>query len=186
MKLQTITRLADKKSESKKLRREGFIPAILYVKEKEGENIAIPSSEFSAHLRKLRQGHLPNTIFTLVDEKGTERRAIVKEIQYKPTTYDVLHLDFEELIADKPINLKVPIECVGALECPGVKLGGVLRQVIRHLRISCLPKDIPELFDLDVTSLSMNQSKRLSDLSIPNTIKPIGDLKQVAAVIVKR
>lgn len=186
MNLQTITRSADKKSESKKLRREGMIPAVLYVKEKEGETIAIKSSEFSAHLRQVRQGHLPTTIFTLVDSKGKQRRAIIKEIQYKVTTYDVLHLDFEELVADQKINVKVPIECVGAVDCPGVKLGGVLRQVIRHMRVSCLPKDIPVFFELDVKDLVLHQAKRLSDLTIPNTIRPIGDLKEVAAVIVKR
>jgi len=111
---------------------------------------------------------------------------ILKEIQYEPTTYDVIHLDFIELFEDHKINVKVPIECVGAAECPGVKLGGVLRQVIRSFPVSCLPKDMPEVFQMDVRTMGMRDSRRLSDLEIPETVRPLVDLHEVAVAIVKR
>lgn len=186
MKLQTKPRSAVKKSETNRLRREGFIPAVLYGKGKEGETFTVQSSEFAALLRQVRSGHLPTTTFKLVDEKGKERKAVIKDIQYNITTYDVIHLDFEELLADTKISIKVPIECVGADGCPGVKLGGVLRQVIRHMKVSCLPKDMPTYFTLDVKDLGMGQSKRLSDIQLPNTLRPLSNLSEVAAVIVKR
>lgn len=186
MKLQTKPRAAAKKSETKRLRREGFIPTILYVRGKEGEALALQSKEFSAYLRHVQSGHLPTTVFTLVDEKGKERRALIKDIQYNITTYDVIHLDFEELIADENISVKVPIECIGAADCAGIKLGGVLRQVIRHLRVSCKPKDMPKQFELDVKDLALFQSKRLSDIKLPNTVRPLVNMNEVAAVIVKR
>lgn len=186
MKLNTVPRGAHKKSEVAKLRREGYIPAVLYVKGKEGETLAINSSDYSAHLRHVKSGHLPTTVFTLVDGKGKERRAIIKDIQYDITSYNVKHLDFEELVNDQKINVKVPIECVGMADCAGIKLGGVLRQVIRHVRVRCLPKDIPTFFELDVRELGLRQTKRLEDLKIPSKVTPLVPLREVVAVIVKR
>lgn len=186
MKLQTVKRTADSKSEVKKLRREGYIPAVLYVKEKSGETLAVNASDFTANLRHVKSGHLPTTVFSLVDENGRERRVLIKDIQYAITTYNVTHLDFEELVDDHKINVKVPIECVGQVDCVGIKLGGVLRQVIRHVRVRCLPKDIPTFFELDIRELGIKQSKRLADIQIPNTVRPLTDLKEVVAVIVKR
>ncbi len=185
MKLQTVSRKANSKSEVNKLRREGLIPAVLYVRGKESETIAINSNEFGAFLRQVKSGHLPTTVFTLVDG-NKQRRVIIKDIQYAITTYAVMHLDLEELIDDQKVNVKIPIECIGSAECPGVKIGGVLRQVIRHIRVCCLPKDLPSFFELDVSGLGLKQSKRLKDLVIPQTIRPLVDLDEVAAVIVKR
>lgn len=186
MKLQMMPRAANKKSEVNKLRREGYIPAVLYVRGKEGETLAVKSSEFNTYLREIKSGHLPTTIFTLVNEKGHERRALIKDIQYKITTYDVIHLDFEELVEDHKINAKVPIECTGLIDCVGYKLGGVLRQVIRHVRVRCFPKDLPSFFELDIRELGLRQSKRLSDIKIPESVRPLTDLNEVVAVMVKR
>jgi large subunit ribosomal protein L25 len=186
MKLHICARSADKKNEAKRIRREGNIPVVLYQRGKEGLVGSVKGSEFTSMLRKVQQGRLATTVFFLVDEQGVEHRAIIKEIQYKPTTYDVLHLDFEELIDDLKINVKVPIECTGVVDCVGVKLGGVLRQVIRYLRVRCLPKDIPNCFQLDVRTLGQRESRRLSDLQIPETVRPLADLNEVAVVIAKR
>jgi large subunit ribosomal protein L25 len=186
MKLRAIKRAGNSKSEVKKLRREGFIPAVLYVKEKNGETFAVNANEFSSYLRHVKSGHLPTTIFTLVDEESRERRVVIKDIQYAITTYAVTHLDFEELMDDHKINVKVPIECIGQVDCVGIKLGGVLRQVIRHVRVRCLPQDLPSYFELDVRELGIKQSKRLKDLQIPKTVRPLVDLNEVVAVIVKR
>lgn len=186
MKLRTVKREADSKSEVNRLRREGYIPAVLYVKEKSGETLAIDANEFNSYLRNVKPGHLPTTIFTLVDDNGQERRVVIKDIQYAITTYAVTHLDFEELVKDHKINVKVPIECTGQVDCVGIKLGGVLRQVIRHVRIRCLPKDLPSYFELDIRELGLKQSKRLKDLQIPKEVRPLVDLNEVVAVIVKR
>lgn len=186
MKLQVLKRDNLKKSETKKIRREGFVPAALYVRGKETDAVTVSGSELSALLRTVQPGRLSTSIFTLVDAKGHQRRAILKEIQYEPTTYRVQHLDFEELFDDVKIKVKVPIEFTGVVDCIGVKLGGVLRQVIRHLRVACLPKDIPQVFTLDVRNMQMAEKKRLSDLTIPNTVRPIANMHEVAVVVVKR
>jgi large subunit ribosomal protein L25 len=186
MKLEIFKRTASKKSEIKKIRREGKIPAVIYVKGKATEPVAISAAEFNSHLRSVQSGRLSTTVFTLSEKEGKGRRAILKEIQYEPTTYNVQHLDFEELFDDAKVNVKVPIECTGVVDCVGVKLGGVLRQVIRYLRVNCLPKDIPNVFQVDVKNLAQNESKRLGDLEIPNTVRPLANLKEVAVIVAKR
>lgn len=186
MKLKVFKRAGQRKSEVSKIRREGNIPAIVYLKGKAAENIAVSGTDFNSLLRTVQPGRLSTTIFTLVGEDGKEYPAIIKEIQYAPTTYQVQHLDFEELVDGVKVSVKVPIECTGVVDCVGVKLGGVLRQVIRYLRVRCLPKDIPTAFQLDVKTLAQRESRRLSDLTIPNTVRPLADLKEVAVVIAKR
>jgi len=186
MDLKIIKRTAGCKRETNSLRREGFIPAVLYAKGKEGEALAVETAAFNSFLRTVKKGHLPTSIFTLVDDQGKKRSVIVKEIQYDVTSYAVKHLDFEELMEGTKINVNIPIECTGIAESVGIKQGGVLCQVIRHVRVRCLPKDIPDSFELDIRELTLKQSKRLSDLVIPSHIQPLKGLNEVVAVIVKR
>lgn len=186
MKLSVSARSLEKKRETKRIRRDGKIPAVLYSGGKEGSAIAVDANQFQAHLRQLKKGHLPTSKFVLVDENGKTREAIIKDIQYHPTTYSVVHLDFEELHSDARVNVKVPIECTGVADCPGIKLGGVLRQVIRYLKINCFPKDIPSSFQVDISSLGIKESMRLKDIKIAESIRPLVDLNEVAVAIVKR
>lgn len=186
MKLKMQTRTVERKSDAKKMRRADDIPAVIYGHGTTAETITVKNSEFTALLRGVLPGRLSTTVFTLSDSKGKARRAILKDIQYHVTTYNIMHLDFEELQDKVKVNVKVPIECTGAADCPGVKLGGVLRQVIRYIRVRCLPADIPAVFELDVKSLGPRESRRLSDLAIPETVRPLADLNEVAAVVVKR
>lgn len=186
MQLKIVSRKGISKSEVKALRRSGWIPANLYIKGKAGLAIALSATEFATHMRSVVSGHLPTTIFTLVDERGHARKVLVKEIQYAVTTYDVLHLDFEELLDGQMVNVKVPIECVGAAESAGVKLGGVLRQVLRHVAVRCPVLKLPKFFELDVKELDIGGAKRLSDLKWPEGVRPLVNLREVAAAIVKK
>lgn len=186
MKLKIKTRLAETKKEINTIRREGNIPAVLYAKNEPNRLIEISGTEFHAHLRKLPEGSLPNTVFILEDEKGNTVKTLIKDIQYHVASYNILHLDFMQLVEELPVNVKVPIRFKGVADCVGVKLGGVIRQVMRHLKVRCLPKDIPHEFYLDVTKLTMNQSLRLASLKIPESVRPLSDLKEVAVTIAKR
>ena len=186
MQLRVSYRTGERKSEAKRLRREKKIPAVIYSNGKPGEMIAIEAVEFQKLLNHIKKGHLSTTKIVLADENGKERSVIVKDIQYNIITYDIIHLDFEELHDNITVNVNVPIECTGVADCQGVKLGGVLRLVIRQMRVNCLPKDIPASFKVDVTSMVLNDAKRLSDFNIPNTVRPLMKLNQVAIAIVKR
>ncbi|MBS0626044.1 MAG: 50S ribosomal protein L25 [Verrucomicrobia bacterium] len=186
MKLSVFKRTAGKKSEIKKIRREGNVPGILYGVKQEVQNIYIKGDELQAIFRGLKSGLLPTTIFELHDGHKLVR-AIVKDIHYHPTQYSVEHIDFVVLEDKTPVNINVPIQILGAADCPGIKLGGFMRQVIRTLKVNCLPKDIPQEFTLDIRDLQVAQSKRLSDISIPESVRPLAkSMNEVAVVIAKR
>ncbi|MDF2576689.1 MAG: rplY [Chlamydiales bacterium] len=185
MKLVIKPRTGASKGEVKRIRREGDIPAVLYFKGSDTQNITIAGNAFSQILRAVAPGHLPTTVFTL-DIDGKEVRAIIKDIQYDVITYKVNHLDFQGLSDTDQITINVPINCTGQVECVGIKLGGVMRQVIRHMKVRCSPKQIPTHFELDIRELGMKQSKRLSDIALPAGVIPAVDTKEVAVVIVKR
>lgn len=185
-KLNAVVRTGGKKCETKRLRRDGKIPAVIYSRGQAGEMVSVETSEFQAIMRTVETGGLPTMIFHLATDKNTIRPVIVKGIQYNVTNYSVIHIDFEELHDDVAVKVKVPIDCVGAAESPGGKLGGSLRQVMRHVKVRCLPKDIPTRFQLDVREMGIQQSIRLKSLSIPNGIKPVDSLEEIAAVMTKR
>ena len=178
-------RVSEKKKDIKDIRRSGDIPAIIYSSKREPEKLTVIGTEFNAVLRKMLPGQLPTTIFTLSDGKK-EVRAIVKDIQYHLTTYIVSHIDFEELVDDVPVSVKVPVNCAGVVECVGVKLGGFLRQVVRHVKVECLPKNIPSEFIVDVKDLGIRQSRRLKDVEMPSGVKPLVNPEEVLVVIAKR
>ena len=185
MKLNVSKRKAEKKSESQQLRRAGQIPAVIYSKGGEGEPVAIEAAAFQQCLRAIPKGRLATTRFVLVDSNGKGRQAIVKDIQYHVTTYNILHLDFEELHEEVAVNVNVPIEYKGESVSPGVKLGGVVRQVLRSVKVKCLPQHIPDAFLIDISRMQMRESKRLSDIEFLET-KPCAPLDEVALAIVKR
>lgn len=185
MKLSVEKRSDLKKSITKTLRKTGFVPAVVYGKGSDAVNVTVDGGEFKKGLNKLPPGALPVTVFTL--EEGKESfSAVLKDIQYHVTTYDILHLDFERLTDNIKVRVKVPIRCKGSSASPGVKQGGVLRTVIRSLRVECYPKDIPTEFVIDVSDLNIRQTKRLNAIVIPEGVRPLADLNEVAAIIAKK
>lgn len=184
MKVKISKRDGKRKSEISQMRHKGDIPGVIYAKGVESELVCVDGLDFHEILRNLKKGHLPTTVFELAD--GKTRKAIVKDIQYHPVTYKVLHVDFMLLQDKVPVNASVPIECTGVAECSGIKLGGFLRQVVRHVKVSCLPKDLPEQFELDVRKMAIGNSKRVSDIAIPEGVKPLAGTQTVVVTIAKR
>ncbi|MCH9610084.1 MAG: 50S ribosomal protein L25 [Chlamydiales bacterium] len=170
---------------TKKIRRAGKIPAVLYSKGEQGENIEVDANEFKKILNKTPKGTLSSKVFEL-DVEGKKRKAIVKDIQYHVTTYNILHLDFEELHDDVPVKLNIPVQMKNSVDCVGVKLGGVLRQVIRQMMVKALPKDIPDGFEIDVLDMQLGHSKRLNEIAIPEGVTPVEKLDNVAVIVARR
>ena len=185
MKLSVFPRTAKRKSDAKKVRRQGQIPAVVYGVGQTNQNIYLQSDELQAILRKMRPGLLATTLFEL-QEGNKACKAIVKEIQYHPATYAVLHVDFALVFDDKPVTVNVPIQLAGVADCVGAKLGGFVRPVVRALKVSCLPKDIPEAFILDVTPLDISQSMTLSQIAMPDGVRPLMKMNEVAVVVAKK
>ncbi len=186
MKLQVKERESQIKKDAKRARRIGEIPAVIYSKGQANRRIVLKADEFHTHLRHTPKGHLSSKKFSLIDEKGQSTKAIVKEIQYHPTTYNILHIDFLELHEDQPVNINIPLSLIGSADCVGVKLGGVIRPVLRYIKVRCLPKHIPDIFEINVADLKMNQSRRLSSIHLPDHIRPLMNLNDVAVIIAKR
>lgn len=184
MKLTVSKRTSSTKSTIKAIRREGDILAVIYGLGQAVEKITVKGAEFQAILRKLPQGQLGTTVFDLHMD-GKTRKAIVKDIQYNVASYNIEHIDFLLLSDNQLVTVNVPIQILGVAECAGVKLGGTFRQVIRTLKVSCLPKDIPSEFQIDIRELNIAQSKRLSDITIPPNVRVLSPLNEVAVVIAK-
>jgi len=185
MKLNAKKRVGEKKSAVKQMRRDGDIPGIIYSPATPAELIQVNAAEFETALRGIKPGMLATTVFKLnLENKNVD--AIVKDIQYELTTYKVIHLDFELLTKDVPVTVNVPVNCIGVAECAGVKLGGFLRQVIRFIKVKCLPKDIPQQFEMDVRDLGLGKSLRLSNIAMPTGVKPLAPTDEVVVVVAKR
>ncbi len=168
-----------------RLRREGFIPAVIYGKNRPVHPVFVKQEDFATVLRGIQAGSLSTTVFELSDGHTTHR-ALVKEVQYHRSTYAVEHIDFALLLDDQRMTVKVPIQITGAADCPGVKLGGFVRQAIRSIKVSCLPKDIPTQLSFDVADMQIASAKRLSDLVIPAGVIPKAKMNEVAVVIAKK
>lgn len=185
MKLSIFERKAEKKSDTKKIRREGKIPAILYGLSQPPRLICLKGSEMQSILRSLQPQLLATTVFELLEGEKAHR-ALVKEIQYHPTSYAIEHIDFMILSDSVPVTVNVPIQIHGAMECVGVKLGGFIRHVIRSLKVKCFPRDLPKEFILNVQNLDLAGVLRLSDLAIPEGVRPLAKMNEVAVVIAKK
>ena len=185
MKLTVYPRSKDGKGHVRRLRYANEIPGVVYGSKKKSEAIFMKGADFHAILRAVPPNQLSTTMIDLQLHSETYK-VIVKDVQYHRTTYDIQHIDFAIVVKDTPVVVLVPIRCDGAAECAGVKLGGMLRQVIRSIKVECLPKDIPAVFAFDVKNMGIADSKRLSELSIPAGVKPIAKMDEVFVTVAKR
>jgi len=154
------------KNEARRLRGSGRIPAVVYGARKEGQApegvpVAVDPKEV---LRILHSESGANTLINLKLDGSAESRVMVRDYQLDPVTHQLLHADFYQLSMDKAIVVSVPIVIKG--EPAGVKQqGGLLDFVTREIQVQCLPTDIPERIDVDVSELMLHQSIRVKDLA---------------------
>ncbi|MBI1976785.1 MAG: 50S ribosomal protein L25 [Candidatus Omnitrophica bacterium] len=163
------------KSAAKKLRQQGWIPGIAYGRLKEPVSLEIPEKEFS----KLLQGAAgANVIINLSIEaaagKALNKTALIKEIQQHPLSREVLHVDFREISLTEVIKVNVPIVAKG--EAVGVKMdGGVLDHSLWELEVSCLPAQIPDKIEVDVSGLKIGGSIHVREVTPPAGVKILTD-----------
>jgi len=171
--LEAVKREGRGKNEANRLRASGRIPAVVYGERRDGnapqgQAIAVDPKTV---LRILHSESGANTLITLALD-GSESRVMVKEYQLDPITHQLLHADFYQLAMDKAITVTVPIVLKG--ESRGVKQqGGLLDFVTREIQVQCLPTDIPEHIDIDVSEMTLNQSIRVRDLAQDAKWKPV-------------
>lgn len=150
------------KGPARQLRRSGLIPATLYGARKQPLSLSVDPNEIGRILHS-ESGH--NTIFNLAVDGGETTAVMVVDWQREPLRGRLLHVDLKRIAMDQTLRVRVPIHTQG--EAAGVKTqGGILEVVTREIEIECLPGDIPEQVTVDVTSLSIGQNIRVSDLQV--------------------
>ncbi len=174
--LEATTRTRFGKNEAGRLRREGRVPSVLYggAAGEGGKREAMPLTvDPKALLRILHSQSGANTIITLA--LGSESpKVMLREFQLDPISQQLLHADFYRVAMDKPITVTVPVVLRG--EAPGVKQqGGLLDFVHREIEVECLPADIPEHIEVDVSELMLHQSIRLRDVLGSMKWTPVSD-----------
>jgi len=164
------------KNEARRLRRQGFIPATLYGGKKDPVAISVEAKRLAAILRA---GH--NTIFNVTIDGDTDS-VLIKDWQTDPLKGRLLHADLIRIRLDQETRVEVPIRIVG--EPRGVKQDGGLLDVVSHeLEVECLPTDIPEYIDVDVSDLAVGDHISVKDVKIDPKIKILTDPDHVIASV---
>ncbi|HQO17779.1 MAG TPA: 50S ribosomal protein L25 [Candidatus Cloacimonas sp.] len=172
--LKATPRETVKKSDLHTLRAEGLIPAVLYGPQMESIAVSISKNEFTQMYKK----SFAEVSFWDIELNGKQYHTILKDKQVHPVSRDMLHLDFMTVSAEAIIEVEVPIIFTG--EAIGVKEGGMMEIVQRHIKIACKADEIPEDLTLDVSNLKMGDSLHIRDLRQGNwQVKEHGDVTLV-------
>src|SRR5215204_5975767 len=149
---------------TRRLRREGMVPGVVYGQGGEARPFQVSSRELRV---LLSEGH------TLLDLEldGSKAPVVIKEQQNHPVRGDVLHVDCLEVRLDEEIQAEVAVELEGADQAPGVREGGVLEHVTREITVEALPTEIPESIAVDVSEMDINDTINLDSVSIPSGVK---------------
>ncbi len=165
--------------DSRRLRKSGLIPGVLYGRGHKPHPIFVSERE----LRRVLTGSagLHAILDVVLDGQKTTHSSILKDYQVDPIRGKVDHFDLREVRLDQPIQTSVVVELVG--ESVGAKAGGVLSQVAREIRVEALPLEVPERLELDVSSMEIGDSLRLSDLGVPEGVTLLDDPETVLATV---
>lgn len=178
-KIELNVELRDKvgSAQSRRMRRTGFIPGVLYGKDEEPIHLKVLL--LNLH-RIISKGE--NILIDLkVDKK--EKTVMIKEIQRDPVEDDIVHVDFYKVSLQEKITIQVPIEIIG--EARGVKeKGGVLEQILRELEVKCLPANIPEKIALDVSDLDIGHSYAVDKLIIPEDVEVLTPVDSTIVTVI--
>jgi large subunit ribosomal protein L25 len=172
---------------SRRLRHSGRVPAILYGADKPAQNIELDHNELAQHL-KHESFHA--SILTLTVE-GEKHQVLLRDVQMHPWRAQVLHIDFQRVARDRKIHMKVPLHYLNQEIAPGVKTGGgAVNHVLSEIDVSCLPDDLPEFIEVDLSNLQLGHSIHLSELTLPKGVESTqlrgGDDAVVVTIVVPR
>jgi large subunit ribosomal protein L25 len=167
-------------AESRRLRKEGLVPGVLYGG---GEPIAITIEERELRRALTGAAGLHSILDVEIDGKGETHASILKEYQVHPVRGGVTHVDLQEVRLDKAISASVAVQLIGGEDAPGVREGGVLSQPLREVTVEALPLEMPEHIDLDVSGMEIGGTLRISDLTAPEGATLLDDPEMVVATV---
>jgi large subunit ribosomal protein L25 len=180
IKLSVEQRQEKGKGEMGRLRRSGRVPGIFYGPGQETVSVCVNTREFQYKVESLEGSHLIEFLSQTTDLNG--RIALLKDVQHHPVTTEPLHIDFYEIDVQVPIQVGVPVHLVGKAE--GVTAGGFLHHFRREIMVECLPLNIPESLEIDVTPLEINDVIRVEDVTLASGVSALEDAQLVLVSVV--
>ena len=164
------------KGDARKLRRAGVIPAVFYGPQRSALAVGVNTEEFDRKLSHLEGSHLIRLVNGGSDAELHDKAVLLREVQRHPVSDDVLHIDFFEVDLTERLTVSVPLHFVG--KAVGVVGGGILQPIVREVEVECLPTEIPEFLEVDVSALGIHEVLHLSDLQVPEGVTAVGDPTQ--------
>jgi large subunit ribosomal protein L25 len=179
LEVQADARVGGSKNQARRLRRSGKIPAILYGPKTQAVPLELDKKDFSARVAVLEGSHLvrlKSAVSALADKV-----ALVKEMQFHPISGELTHADLYEVDLAARIQVQVPLRFIG--KAAGVTRGGILQPIVREVEVECLPLDIPNSFNVDVSALDIGDSIHVGDIQMPDGVTLVSEA-DVAVVTV--
>lgn len=164
------------KGPARQLRRQGFIPAVMYG-HKGNKTIAVHYTEFHRLFEEIGE----HSIITLSLGEKEKIDVIVKDFQVDPVKRNIIHVDFLQIKKGQALRTETPIKIVGT--SIGIKRGGILEEFVRDIEIECLPRDIPESVTIDITDFDIGDSLHIRDLTVSDKVKILSHQDQVVLTI---
>ena len=149
------------------MRREGWLPSVIYGRGTDNKNLKVDAKSFA---ELIAHSSSENIVVNLEIEGEGTRLAFLQAIQHDPLSGHALHADFLAIDDKTEITAHIPAHLVG--EAPGVKAGGVIEQYVHSIEITCLPDDLPEAIDIDISGLELGDSLHVGEVSYPKGVKP--------------
>ena len=155
------------KGASRRLRKQNLVPAIIYGGGEEPTTISIKINEL---VKSLEYEAFFSQILTITTDKGDEHQVVIKALQRHPAKGFPMHADFQRIVKGQKINMNIPLHFAGAENAPGTKAGGILSTVVTDVEIVCLPSQLPEYLQIDVSAMEIGDLFRLSDIKLPEGV----------------
>src|SRR5437762_4284070 len=171
--LSAFPRTLARRPGAKRLRAQGRVPAVIYGRQAKPQNLEVDRKDLE---NLIHHSITENLLVDLVVDKDPrpKRLALVQEVQHHALSGQVLHVDLHEVLENEQVTVMVPVEPVG--EATGVKNGGgVLEHVLFKVKVRCLPKDLPEVIHVDVSSLEIGHAVHLGEIKTPAGVDVLGD-----------
>jgi large subunit ribosomal protein L25 len=165
--LNAQTRADMGKGASRRLRRTGKVPGILYGTGKEPTPILVEHNELAHHLAN--EAFFSHILTIKLD--GKDESAIIKDLQRHPARPLLLHVDFQRVSATEKIRVHVPLHFINEATSPGVREGGMATHSVIEVEVACLPKNLPEYIEVDLGNLALNGIMHLSDIKLPDGVE---------------
>ncbi len=152
----------------RRLRRDGKVPGVLYGGGRDNLSVQLEHDQVM-HSLEVESFH---SAIIMLRYGEIEQRVILRDVQMHPYKRQCMHLDLQRVSETEKLRISVPIHMIGTEEAPGVRIdGGIMSALITDIEIQCLPKDLPEYLELDVTELGMNEILHLSDIKLPEGVE---------------